>query len=105
MKTKIEGYWYSETCPNRPNPIPNQLGAEDAIKIFGLIKDKEKTARKRLYKGSAKSRFTGERLGSGEFETKEFAWPEQFAEHYVLKFRVKPSDEFLKFIGFDRNIS
>lgn len=96
---KIEGYWYSEYEPQYPMPKPNVLTQEEAEDIFMKIIEKEKGARKTNYRGWSKSRINGERLGSGEFETTEWKWPEDFAEHYVLKHKVKPSDEFLKYIG------
>lgn len=38
-------------------------------------------------------------------EMKDFSWkwPGDFAEHYVLKHKVKPTDEFLEFIGYIKN--
>ena len=47
----IEGYWYSPTEPNYPKPVTNVLTQEEANTIFDLIKAKEKTARKKYYKG------------------------------------------------------
>jgi hypothetical protein len=52
------------------------------------------------YKGWSTSRITGKKLGSGEFTTNKWRWPVDFALHYVLDNRVKPSDEFLEYIGY-----
>lgn len=100
INVKIEGYWYSQYETQWPKPIPNALTESEAGEIFSLIKKKEKEMRRVGYKGYSKSRFTGERLSSYEFESKEWVFPELFAEHYVLLHRVRPTDEFLKFIGY-----
>ncbi len=101
---KIEGYWHSEYTPQYPHPIPNVLTDKESRDIFLLIRKKENghplTIKFRRSKGYSKSRITGEQLGCGEFETKEFTWPEDFAEHYVLTHKVKPSIDFLKYIGY-----
>ncbi len=39
-------------------------------------------------------------LGSEEYNNGDWVWPEDFAFHYVKMHRVKPSDEFLRFIGY-----
>lgn len=117
---KIEGYWNediifkleSKVKPgvflertikdknNYPTPIPNVLSEEEANKIYLLIKEKELTARITRYKGLSRSRITGERLGCIEYQTDEWQWPGDFNEHYVLKHKVKPSIEFLKYINY-----
>ena len=118
---KIEGYWNediklkieSRVRPgtflertikdksNYPTPIPNVLSEEEANKIYLLIKEKESTARIVRYMGLSTSRITGETLGCTEFQTDEWLWPGDFNEHYVLKHKVKPSDEFLKYIKYE----
>lgn len=110
MKNKpknIEGYWYSETMvkynpkyKNYPKPIPNVLTEEEAKNIYNLIVEKEKEARVIHYRGYSESRITGERLGSTEYWTKDWLWPDSFSKHYVLDHKVKPTDEFLKYIGY-----
>jgi hypothetical protein len=97
---KIEGYWYSEYEPNYPMPKPNVLSDDEAKEIYEFIKKKEEGARINRYKGWSTSRITGEHLGSTEFETDEWIWPVDFAPHYVMKHKVKPTDEFLKYIGY-----
>lgn len=95
----IEGYWYSASAPHYPKPIPNVITQDEANKIFELIKIKEKAARLTHYRGRAHSRIDNSTLGSGEYETKEWVWPELFAEHYVRDNRVKPTEAFLNYIG------
>jgi len=119
---KIEGYWKendhvirleSKVKPgiflervipsksNYPTPIPNVLTEEEAKTIYDLIVQKQKIAVKHYYRGPSTSRITGEMLGYDEYQTVEWRWPGDFAEHYVLKYRVKPTDEFLKYIGYE----
>ena len=121
-KQKIEGYWKekdhvirleSKVKPgifvervrpsksNYPTPIPNVLTENEAKSIYDLIVKKQNTAKKDYYMGFSTSRITGEMLGSGEYYTDEWRWPGDFAEHYVLKHRVKPTDDFLKYIGYE----
>lgn len=99
---KIEGYWYHPIhSPEYLMPVKNALTQNEADEIYKLIKKKELTAQKIAYRGSALSRFDESvRVGSEEYETEEWAWPAGFAEHYVKLYRVKPSDEFLKYIGY-----
>lgn len=100
---KIEGYWYSKDEPQYPKPKPDVLSDKEAEDIFLKIIDKEKEARINRYKGFSRSRITGETLGTKEFETDEWIWPEDFAEHYVLTHKVKPSDKFLDYIGYEKD--
>ena len=100
---KIEGYWYSEYEPQYPMPKANVLSDSEAQEIYDLIIEKQKTARVNSYKGSSTSRITQERLGSREFQTSEWRWPKDFAKHYVLDHKVKPTNEFLEYIGWLTN--
>jgi hypothetical protein len=104
MEQKTEGYWYSEHTPEYPMPIANVLSEEEAQKIHDLITNIESDTcgyiKKLKYRGCSRSRITNEGLGSTEFSTNEWRWPCDFAPHYVLKHRVKPSDEFLTYIGY-----
>ena len=100
-KRRIEGYWYADYCPEYPMPVANQLTKEEAQQIYDLIKEKEKTAVQILARGFAKSRIDNTVVGTAEFTTEYWLWPEGFAEHYVLKHKVKPSDAFLAFIGWN----
>lgn len=95
----IEGYWYSgrEGC-NLPIPVPNILSKVEAYDLYMLIVEKEKSSTSVTYRGFSTSRIDGSTLGSNEFRYKEWSWPGDFAEHYVLKHRVKPSEEFIKFL-------
>jgi hypothetical protein len=38
---------------------------------------------------------------SGGYELEGWIWPGDFVEHYVLTHKVRPTDEFLKWIGYD----
>lgn len=104
---KIEGYWYSPQIQKYdkivyPTPIPNVLTDFEAEEIFKLIKEKEKVAKEVRYRGMSSSRITGEALGNLEYQTDEWLWPGDFASHYVLEHKVKPTDEFLKYIGYNK---
>lgn len=98
---KIEGYWWSKYETEYPKPIPYVLTDIAAKVIYNLILEKEKEAKVIRYRGFSRSRITGERLGSTEYWTDEWLWPEDFAKHYVLDHRVKPSSEFLKYIRYE----
>lgn len=116
---KIEGYWkeppfifekvlsngsiFRKEIPaktNYPTPIPNVLNEAESKEIYNLILEKQKNAKLVGYKGSSKSRITDERLGNEEYQTDEWLWPADFSEHYVLTHKVRPTDEFLKWVGY-----
>jgi len=97
---KIEGYWYSKYSPQYPMPIKNVLTQDQSNTIYKLIKKRERSANKILYRGFSHSRIDDSRLGCAEYETDTWRWPGDFAGHYVLKYGVRPSDEFLKYIGY-----
>ena len=94
---RIEGYWYA---PFYPKPIPNQLTEAEAQEIYELIKVKEKECTIRLSRGYAHSRLENAMVGMNEYHHEEWLWPEGYAEHHVLKHGVKPSKDFLAFLGF-----
>jgi hypothetical protein len=103
MKTSI-GFILRREIPaktNYPTPIPNVLSEEEARTIYNLIREKERIANCCGYMGLSASRITGERLGNKEYELNEWIWPGDFAEHYVLTHKVRPTEEFLKWIGYD----
>lgn len=116
---KIEGYWKEEdhvisleslirpgtfierTIPaktNYPMPIPNVLAEGEAQELYILIITKQFQAKKQYYMGDSFSRITGKTLGNEQYETDEWIWPGDFAKHYVLDHKVRPTDEFLKYI-------
>jgi hypothetical protein len=103
---KIEGYWFEQPFSHLskpspyPMPIPDTLTQKEADKVYELIVEKEKIAQKVLYRGCSVSRITGENLGNAEYETPEWHWPGDFAKHYVKEHRVKPTDDFLKYIEY-----
>lgn len=96
----IEGYWYSKYSPEYPMPIPNQLTDAEANQIYDVICETQKLANEVRYRGFSTSRITGEMLGCAEYHLFDWQWPADFAPHYVLKHKVRPTDEFLKFIGY-----
>ena len=112
---KVEGYWIEPPTvvemksskgyilrkeipskTNYPTPIPNVLSEEEARTIYELIRETERIANCYGYMGLSASRITGERLGNKEYELNEWIWPGDFAEHYVLTHKVRPTEEFLK---------
>jgi hypothetical protein len=97
----IEGYWYSRGEPTYPMPVPYVLTQEQADDLYALIKKKESRLVPKGYMGWSDSRIDGSRVGTEEFETDGWRWPKGFAEHYVKKYRVKPTSDFLKFIGYN----
>ena len=97
---KIEGYWYSKLQPQFQMPTPNVLNENEANEIYNLIKIKEKECEIVYTRGSSQSRLDDSIVGTNEYYHEKWMWPEGFAEHYVLKYKVRPSEEFLKFIGW-----
>lgn len=108
LDKKQEGFWRSshgyatDIEKNYPMPVANVLKESEAKEIFDLIVKKQNGAQKNRYRGLSGSRITGELLGCVEYETDEWVWPGDFAEHYVLTHKVKPTDEFLTYIGFQK---
>ena len=107
---KKEGFWFSEREPQYPMPTPNVLTEQEAQDIYALIKKIQDDCEQytgdykvTTYRGSTVSRITGKRMGSAEYITPHFIFPEDFGRHYVLEHRVKPSDEFLEYIGYLEN--
>jgi len=102
MKPHYEGYWNDpkNNYPEYPMPKPGVLSDEQAQTIFELILAKESQANKMLYRGLSHSRIDGSVLGCVEYHLERWAWPGDFAPHYVLKYKCKPSAEFLDFIGY-----
>lgn len=100
--SKVEGYWYSKREPQYPMPISNVLSIAESSQICELIWRKEKLAKEGGYLGDSISRLTGETLGNIEYELDGWIWPGDFAEHYVRDHGVRPTDAFLKFIGWEK---
>jgi hypothetical protein len=99
-----EGFWWSKYQTQFPMPIPNQITEEEAKEIYRLIKLKEEdeSVTRLVYRGLSHSRIDRSFLGCEEYFSDEFRWPGDFAEHYVLKHKVKPSDAFLAYIGYKK---
>jgi hypothetical protein len=104
-KKRIEGYWYSEENTRYPRPVKNILTSKQAQVIYDrlMIIQNHKNTTCVHYKGCSKSRIDNSELGSGEYSTDKWIWPEGFVDHYVLKYHVKPSDDFLYYIGVELN--
>lgn len=83
-------------------PTPNQLSNQEANEIYDLIVEKQKIANEVRYRGFSNSRITGEMLGCAEFHLDDWKWPADFAPHYVLEHKVRPTNEFLDFIGYGK---
>ena len=98
---KIEGYWYSKDEPQYLMPVPYVLTQAQADNIHDLIRNREKGLIPVCYMGWSTSRIDGSIVGTNEFVSGEWTWPEGFAEHYVKRYRVKPTNDFLKFIGYN----
>ncbi len=52
------------------------------------------------YRGMAPSRLDRSNVGAAEFldETHGVVWPEGWADHYVGKYNVRPSLEFIQYV-------
>lgn len=96
---KREGFWKSSLEPHLPEPKPEVLNPKQAFELYDIITKLEKIAKKTTYRGVSHSRITGEKLGCAEYTFSDWSWPGDFAKHYVLEYRVKPSDDFLEFLG------
>lgn len=97
---RVEGYWYSREKTLYPMPIPYRLSDQEAEEIYQLIKLKEEESQINHCRGFSISRIDQTTLDFKEFEHEHWIWPGQYAEHYVLKYKVKPSEDFLGFIGW-----
>lgn len=102
-KINIEGYWRSDSSPYYPMPVPYVLSEDQAQEIYSLIVAKQNEAHRIKFRGFSKSRITGERLGCAEYRLNNWRWPGDFAKHYVLCHKVKPTDAFLDFIGYTKD--
>ena len=103
VEVKREGFWYSTIEPELPMPEPNVLTEEQAKDIYLLMCKKEMEVKEIQYRGMSSSRITGESLPGNEFRDLKtgWQWPGAFAEHYILTHKVKPTDAFLKYIGYN----
>lgn len=97
---KREGFWKSTTEPDLPMPEIGVLTPTQSFEVYSAITIIETTVAKvESYRGLTHSRITGELLGCREYYFADWTWPGDFAKHYVLDHRVKPTNEFLEFIG------
>jgi len=100
--TRIEGYWHSKYEPRFPMPEKDELSQEEADKIYELILKKEAITNKVQFRGYSMSRIDNTIVGSAEYRNEDWWWPDGFASHYVKKYRVKPSTQFLQYIGYEK---
>jgi hypothetical protein len=101
---RVEGYWrknLKDTDSPYPFPQAATLTVDEAKEVHAKIKLMEARATVVRYRGFSMSRF--ERtviVGSAEYVYNGWRWPQGFNDHYVLRHRVRPTDDFLKFIGY-----
>lgn len=95
-----EGFWKSIEEPDLPLPIKNQISIEESIRLSTLLAqiEKRRETEFKKYKGKSYCRFTNKTLNSGEYSLNGFIWPQDFRTHYIRKYRIKPSEEFLSMI-------
>jgi hypothetical protein len=102
---KIEGYW-AKTAKEKseyPFPIANILSEEERKFWLLLLQKKQKYARKTQYRGISKSRLTKEMVGSAEYQSGNWIWPEGLS-HYV-EHGVDLTAEFKSFLlGNKKNV-
>jgi hypothetical protein len=98
---KKEGAWHYKKDAEYPVPPPYQLKTKEAEEIYILIKIKEAEAKETIARGLDYSVIDDTCIGGiRAFYHINWVWPGNYAEHYVFKYKVKPSDDFLKFIGW-----
>ena len=93
---RVEGYWRQtkDDPEDLPWPVPEPgWGEQDFLLV---LRDVEEIAPYMPYRGSSRSRLTGEPNGSKEYIYKGWRWPEGLG-HYIER-GVKPSSAFCNFI-------
>ena len=101
--TQVDNKDYAGMVIVKKNQDKNAIFLQMSIKLSGimdLIKKREPEAQVSWIRGLVHSSIDNSSLGNGEFKHTEWQWPESYAEHYILKYKVKPSEGFLKFIGW-----
>uniref|UniRef100_A0A6M3L0S4 Uncharacterized protein n=1 Tax=viral metagenome TaxID=1070528 RepID=A0A6M3L0S4_9ZZZZ len=107
-----EGFWYGKKEPNLPFPktSDDKKWMNKKIKfirklerIEDIIESSINIGKISSYKGFSKCRICKQKVGSREFEFKNWIWPEGFL-HYIEKHNIKPTDDFIKFINHHSKI-
>lgn len=98
----IEGYWRKKKSDGDSLswPIENSATVKESEKLLEMLVSVEDKAHRVHYKGWSDCRICGKVNGSIEFEYKNWKWPEGLY-HYINAHRVRPSDEFVKFITIE----
>lgn len=102
----VEGYFkntYDSNTANYPMPVQDVLTQEQADALADKIKELEAdpATKRKQFKGISSSRIDDSFVGSSEFNHPTVrSWTDALGEHYVRKYRCKPSDKFLDSIGF-----
>lgn len=97
MRNKIiEGYWYTPSTPNYPNPVA-QLTSVSSEFIEKLKSIQDNNAAKKYYKGLSVCRLCHCDNGSTEYTYKNYIWPSGYM-HYLTVHNVHPLKEFYNFI-------
>lgn len=104
----VEGYWgqSADDITEFPWPRPYLHGSWPEKGVFlerlaAIEGSLAAAGRLRQYRGLAPSRLDpGEMVGSGEFvdETNGVVWPEGYAQHYVDRHNVLPSEQFYDYV-------
>ncbi len=104
----MEGYWGQtpeDTTLPWPLPNPHSRWSEKHafLRKIKIVEEQLKAKGDFIrYGGMAPSRIEpGEMVGSGEYDDRinGLVWPEGYAEHYVDKHGVSPSQEFFEYIA------
>jgi hypothetical protein len=97
---KTEGYCCGDRESQKTKPVPNVLAPFQAREIHELIRNIERNIRPRMYRGIFLSPFDNTNLGAADYEHDGWRWSSSLSDYFVLQHRVRPSDEFLKYIGW-----
>jgi hypothetical protein len=97
---KFEGYCCSNKETQKVKPVPNVLAPFQAREIHELIRNIERNIRPKIYRGIMISPIDNAPFLAAEYEHDGWIWNSVLSDHFVLKHRVRPSDDFLKYIGW-----
>ena len=100
----VEGYWAMDK-KDKSRPFPQKFKGtwEDKDTFCDKVHSIEEKleADQMFYRGMSESRLEpGEMVGSGEHRdlVNGVLWPEGYAEHYIRKHNVLPSEEFYEYV-------
>jgi hypothetical protein len=128
--TKVEGFWATDADPTKdryrgryPWPQKSETGWPGKEEFVRKLHRIQNTAGTSLSPGDSRVRYypyqghEESRLAPGEFLSTSIyeyispghevsiVWPCEFLDHYVEKFNVKPSDEFIDFVNSYPNLA